>query len=87
MKLPTLALLTVFSALRALGSTPAENHDVRVQNSGNPRPKLIFACDKPTSGLDALFTPDLIADLKELKAGVALSTSDFTPNAPSSCAN
>ncbi len=79
MKLPTLALLTVFSALRALGSTPAENHDVRVQNSGNPRPKLIFACDKPTSGLDALFTPDLIADLKELKAGVALSTSDFTP--------
>src|ERR1043166_9028153 len=79
MKLPTIALLTVVSAFPALGGTAAENHDVRVQNSENPRPKLILACDKSTSGLDALFTPELIADLKELKAGVALSTSDFTP--------
>jgi len=40
---------------------------------------MIFGCDRQTSDLDALFTPALVSDLKELGAGVALSTEDLGP--------
>jgi hypothetical protein len=53
--------------------------DIRIQDSTAKRPQLIFACDRQTKDLAALFTPELIADLKDLNAGVALSTEDFTP--------
>jgi hypothetical protein len=53
--------------------------DIRVQDLNATRPQLIFACDRQTNDLAALFTPELIADLKDLNAGVALSTEDFTP--------
>jgi hypothetical protein len=53
--------------------------DIVVHNTDDPRPELIFACDRPTSELPALFTPALIADLQQLKAGIALSTEDLSP--------
>ena len=56
----------------------ADAGGVEVQNEAPARPGLIFACDGPTSELQALLTPDLIADLKILNAGVALSTEDFS---------
>jgi hypothetical protein len=53
--------------------------DVRVQDSNAKRPQLVFACDRKSSELEGLFTPQLISDLKELNAGVALSLEDFSP--------
>jgi hypothetical protein len=67
-------LLTVASANAAEPIT-----DIRVQDANATPPKLIFACDRQTKDLASLFTPELIADLKTLNAGVALSTEDFTP--------
>lgn len=55
-----------------------ETPNIKVQNQGGSRPKLVFACDRPTSELRGLFTPELISELKELGAGVALSTEDFS---------
>lgn len=61
-------------------ATSAASHDIAVQNtSENARPELIFACDRPTTELEPLFTPQLIADLQQLHAGVALSTEDLSP--------
>jgi hypothetical protein len=57
----------------------AEADNVEVQNKVAAPPHLIFAADGSTSDLQALLTPDLIADLKTLNAGVAISTEDFTP--------
>lgn len=53
------------------------NGDVRIE--GGTRPDLIFGCDRQTRDLDALFTPALLADLKALGAGIALSTEDLSP--------
>ena len=53
--------------------------DIRVQDMNATRPQLIFGCDRQTKELESLFTPELISDLKELNAGVALSTEDFSP--------
>lgn len=53
--------------------------DIRVQDVNATHPQLIFACDRQTNELDSLFTPQLISDLKELKAGVALSLEDLSP--------
>lgn len=58
----------------------AASHDITVQNTGkDARPELIFACDRATAELNALFTPQLTADLQQLNAGVALSTEDLSP--------
>lgn len=51
---------------------------VRVLNESAPRPHLIFACDRPSGELHSLFTSQLIAELKDLGAGIALSTEDFS---------
>lgn len=59
----------------ACGARPAP--DIRVQGS---RPQLIFACELDTEKLQALFSdPDLIPDLKDLHAEVALALQDFSP--------
>jgi len=72
--IPAWLLLFVF-----VGSSAAAT-DVVVQNQGQEaRPDLIFACDRPTAELRALFTPELIADLRQLKAGIAISTEDLSP--------
>ncbi len=52
---------------------------VTVQNRGESPPQLVFACDRPADELQSLFTPQLIADLKSIGAGVALSTGDLSP--------
>lgn len=52
--------------------------DVIVQDKNASRPVLVFACDRPTVELSSLFTPELISQLKQLGAGVALSTEDFS---------
>lgn len=52
--------------------------DIRVQNKNAGAAHLVFACDRPTSELSSLFTPELIDDLKGLNAGVALSTEDLS---------
>ena len=66
--------------LLTASSAAAAKSDIVVQNEGpEARPDLIFACDRPTAELHALFTPELIADLQQLKAGVALSTEDLSP--------
>jgi hypothetical protein len=48
-----------------------------VQNKDAPS-ELIFACDRPTSELKDLFTAAMVADLRQLRAGVALSTEDLS---------
>jgi hypothetical protein len=63
----------------ASASAAQPTGDIWIQDSNATRPQLIFACDRQTKELAALFTPELIADLKDLNAGVALSTEDFTP--------
>ena len=66
--------------LLTASSAAAAKSDIVVQNQGpEARPELIFACDRPTAELHALFTPELIADLQQLKAGIALSTEDLSP--------
>jgi len=65
-------LLISIPALAAQG-------DIHIQDKNAARPKLIFACDRQTADLEALITPELISDLKDLNAGIALSTEDFTP--------
>lgn len=73
----TVSALLLASTCVGCGQKPAR--DITVQNHGeSARPNLIFACDRPTAELDALFTPELIADLQQLKAGVALSTEDLS---------
>lgn len=69
-------LLLVLSLVTAAA---AANRDLVVYNRSEPRPELIFACDRQTSELSALFAPALIDDLRQLKAGVALSTEDLSP--------
>jgi len=57
----------------------AEPGSVEVQDQTAAPPHLIFACDGSASDLEKLLTPQLIADLKILNAGVAISTEDFSP--------
>ena len=73
-------VILLFATLVLAASARALASDVTVQNRGREaRPELIFACDRPTSELSGLFTPQLIADLQRLNAGVALSTEDLSP--------
>jgi hypothetical protein len=58
---------------------PGDPGSVTVQNTGDARPYLVFGCDSQPDQFPTLFTPDLIADLKSIGAGVALSTIDFSP--------
>ena len=53
--------------------------DIRVQDANAKQPRLIFACDRQTGELESLFTPQLISDLKELNAAIALSLEDLSP--------
>lgn len=69
-----LALFGVISFAQAANSS-----GLNVQNAGDARPYLVFACDNNPDQFPSLFTPELIADLKSLGAGVGLSTIDFSP--------
>ncbi len=51
---------------------------IRVSSRGVP-PQIVFACDGSTSELESLFSqPDVLSDLKDLHAGIALSLSDLS---------
>jgi hypothetical protein len=52
--------------------------DVLVHDDNRWPAHLVFACDGPPDRLKTLLTPELIADLRELNAGVALATEDFS---------
>jgi hypothetical protein len=65
-------------ALSAPAPAPGPDGSVVVPASGT-QPQLFFASDSATEKLAALFTPTVIADLKDLHAGVALAIRDFTP--------
>lgn len=67
-----------FLVSNASATAQGRSGDVVIQDKTSP-PQLVFACDRQTSELKSLFTPELIADLRQLKVGVALSTADFTP--------
>lgn len=70
------ALLIMISAVP---ETHANNSGgVTVQNAGDSRPELFFACDGDTREVVPLFKPDLVSDLHSIGAGVALSTEDFS---------
>lgn len=74
-----LRLIPIFLLLIAgLRPTLAAPAPAGIEVHALARPELIFACDRPTSQLQELFTPNVIADLAALHAGVALSTEDFT---------
>lgn len=77
----SLVLATVIALLPAAvvaAAAPAAG-DVRIEDKNATPPYLVFACDRQTSELDSLFTPQLISDLKELHAGIALSLEDLSP--------
>lgn len=75
-----LVVVALTLAARAAANTEVSeaNGNVRIQGPAT-RPHLIFGCDRQTRDLDGLFTPALVADLKALGAGVALSTEDLSP--------
>lgn len=71
-------LLAVPWAVAIPSPAPLPDGSVQIAASGTP-PQLVFASDIATEKLGTLFTPSLIADLKDLHAGVALAISDFSP--------
>lgn len=75
------ALLAIMLGLSGITSFAhaADSSGITVQNQGDARPYLVFACDNNPDQFPSLFTPELIADLKSLGAGVGLSTIDFSP--------
>lgn len=77
-------LLSLLAVILALSSgmsfaRAADSGGVTVQNAGDARPYLVFAFDDNPEQFASVFTPELIADLKFLGAGVGLSTIDFSP--------
>jgi hypothetical protein len=66
------------AVIPALASTTSSG--IRVQGPGTP-PQLMFACcDQGVDRMHSLFAnPGVIADLKDLHAGLAVAILDFTP--------
>lgn len=63
--------------------SPASRHspgDVVIHDENLPPARLIFACDGSTDELKTLFTSELKEDLRQINAGVAFSTDDFSSN-------
>lgn len=53
--------------------------DVTVSSSAEEPPALlVFACDGPLDKLERLLQPNVIADLRDLKAGIALALPDLS---------
>jgi hypothetical protein len=72
------ACICNLTAISALASTPSSG--IRVQGPDVP-PRLMFACcDQGLDQMRSLFAnPNVIADLKDLHAGLAVAILDFTP--------
>jgi len=73
------AILVAAASFLVAGANAAVQADIWVQDKNAARPRLIFACDRQTPDLEALITPELISDLKQLNGGIALSTEDLSP--------
>jgi len=70
-------LLLLLSMLVGRNALAADARDVQVQGR---RPQLVFACDSDTPRLQGLFAdPTLIPELKDLRAEIALSLIDLSP--------
>ena len=72
-------MLATLLCAQVFATTRSGDKDLVIRSNGQEPPRLTFACDRSTPELATLFTPQLIADLKELHAGIALSTEDFSP--------
>jgi hypothetical protein len=60
--------------------SPARSPDGNIViPAAGSRPELVFASDTATEKLQALFTPVVIQQLKDLHAGIAIAISDFSP--------
>jgi hypothetical protein len=71
------ALLLLLSMITPNALAAADAGNVRVQ--GQPS-QLVFACDSDTPRLQSLFAdPTLIPELKDLRAEIALSLTDLSP--------
>ena len=72
------ACVRQFAVASALASKPAAG--IRVRGPG-VQPQLMFACcDQGDSQMQSLFSdPHVIADLKDLHAGLGVAISDFSP--------
>jgi hypothetical protein len=68
----------VLSWSQANPSLLGSRGDVLIDDENLPPAHLIFASDSHTSELKALFTPELMDELHQINAGVALSTGDFS---------
>lgn len=78
-----LASILTFQCAIGLGwvvPSPASSPDgsIVIPASGTP-PQLVFASDTATEKLGELFTPVVIAQLKDLHAGIAIAIGDFSP--------
>jgi hypothetical protein len=68
--------------VRVFGLEPPKDSpgDIHVSGGkGEGPPKLVFACDDPTSDLQRIFSqPEVISDLKQLNAGISLALPDLS---------
>jgi hypothetical protein len=76
------AILSISIGGFAQGQDNRPRGDIRIsgENKGGPA-QLVFACDGSTSELETLFSqPDVLSDLKDLHAGIALALQDLSPD-------
>ena len=76
------AILSISIGGFAQGQDNRPRGDIRIsgENKGGPA-QLVFACDGSTSELETLFSqPDVLSDLKDLHAGIALALPDLSPD-------
>ncbi len=70
---------SVFGWSQAVSSTVANSRgDTVIHDENRPPARLIFAADGRASELKALFSPELVRQLRQINGGVALSTDDFS---------
>lgn len=72
-------LLCALVSFAGNGFEVARAEDIRVEGAG-VRPQLFFACELDTPSLQLLIAdPTIIANLKDVNAGVALALNDLSP--------
>lgn len=78
-----IVVVSVLAFSRSRPASPASwrsSGDVVIHDETLPPAHLIFACDGNTNELKTLFTPELREELRQVDAGVALSTDDLSSN-------
>jgi hypothetical protein len=78
--LPLTATAILSISIGTFAQAPANGSPGNIHVQGRV-PQLVFACDGSTSELESLFSqPDVLSDLKDLHAGIALALSDLSPD-------